>query len=1265
MRLTEKEEAAVRRNFGIVPLETAEGLAALEYGLAQKLAQMVVMPGDAAKVAEVLGVVASPVHHDGSNERVAPAAADVGANDCVISAGNEPGASDCVVSAGNGSGAGSDDLIAIIGLSGRYPQAETLEEFWDNLKIGRDCIVEVPKDRWDVASHFQPGRPMPGKTYGKWGGFLSSVDQFDSLFFNISPKEAEHMDPHERLFLETAALAIEDAGYTPDTLAAPEALKDNPVGVYAGVMWGDYQLHAVDEGVGSSATPHSFYWAVANRVSHFFNFSGPSFTVDTACSSSLTAIHLACAALQRGEISVAIAGGGNLALHPHKYNLVSDLQMLSADGRCRSFGAGGDGYVPGEGGGVVLLKSLSRARADGDHIYAIIRGSALNHGGKTSGFTVPNPKRQAPLIQEAFRFVGVHPRHMGYVEAHGTGTIVGDPIEVTSLSNAFAQSERQYCPIGSVKSNIGHLEAASGIAGLTKVLLQMKHRMLAPSIHSSKPNPYIDLRNSPYHVQQVLAEWRRHTIDGVEITRLAGISSFGAGGANAHLIVEEYCETDASPASGRQVLIVLSAKKDISLKATAAKLADFLESHPDTSLDDVAYTLQIGRVAMDVRLAIIADQVSQVVDRLRAYVRGEVSGESASGLFSGTRGDWKGEADQATVRWTTERDLPCLAAAWVGGFGVDGEFLHDRGVRKRLSLPGYSFHRQRYWINKAANARAGAGTVASLHPLLDAHVSTLEEQTFRKTIRPQEFFLRDHRLGDNRIVPAVAYLEMALQASRLASVRSRVVALYDVSWMKPIVVNEGSETMLVGLVPERGAVRFEIYPSPGEPRDVHSRGLVQLAEAAESDRTAPVPLEGGLGLKSVMSRCRRVSREAIEALFAQMGFAFGPTYQVFDTLYSNADEALARLRPPQQSDRDAKAYVLHPSLLDGAVRTALGIDGFSASVPGIQVPVGLRRIDIVLAVDGDCFAYAKRSSVIPVQADQRAYDILVLDPNGRMLVRIEGLVIQPAPQLSLSLKKSRSVSKVMDPAPVRATAQPTKMPSALPEEARTEVSGSGATGVTKQVLQAAVTALLVDLISKVTNLATDLIDPKAPHESYGIDSVMIRSLNESLERTFGELPKTLFIEYLEIQSLVEYLVENHPDGARSLIVLSAISPARSPALPTAVAAPTDTACGSPERMVDLLFTSLKAVLGSASQDCTRTTPLAAWPLDPVSACMLVARQDREEVEGLSPSALYRFQTLQEWAASLTFKQQAAVRAQPVGTEKPRTHRFVGTSSGPA
>ncbi|MCP4993013.1 MAG: polyketide synthase, partial [Gammaproteobacteria bacterium] len=306
-------------------------------------------------------------------------------------------------------------------------------------------------------------------------------------------------------------------------------------------MWGEYQLYGQDQ-----LSLSSSYASIANRVSYYLNLHGPSLAVDTMCSSSLTSIHLACESIKRGECVAALAGGVNVSIHPNKYLQLSQGKFAASDGRCRSFGEGGDGYVPGEGVGAVLLKPLSQAQADGDQIYGVIKGSSLNHGGKTHGYTVPNPKAQGQLIAETLQKSGVRPESISYVEAHGTGTALGDPIEIRGLSQAFTddQPEGHDCAIGSVKSNIGHLESAAGIAGLTKVLLQMKYQQLVPSLHSESLNPHIDFEATPFQVQRELAAWERPVIevDGVqrEYPRRAGLSSFGAGGANAHLIVEEH-----------------------------------------------------------------------------------------------------------------------------------------------------------------------------------------------------------------------------------------------------------------------------------------------------------------------------------------------------------------------------------------------------------------------------------------------------------------------------------------------------------------------------------------------------------------------------------------------------------------------------------------------------------------------------------------------------------------------------------------------------
>ncbi len=423
------------------------------------------------------------------------------------------------------------------------------------------------------------------------------------------------MDPQERLFLQTAWHALEDAGYARSQLLAwlrPEEREN--VGVFAGVTHNSYQVLGV---LRNRRTPtrvdHSGEWSLANRVSYYFNFRGPSLPVDTACSASLSAIHLACESLQNGGCHLALAGGVNLHLDESKFASACSLGILSPTGLCRSFGAEADGYVPGEGVGVVILKPLDRAEQDGDHIYGVIKASAINHGGRTNGFNVPNPAAQAAIISKTLHQADLDPRTISYIEAHGTGTALGDPIEVDGLTRAFAEAVRrrtgggstipvQWCALGSVKSNIGHLEAAAGIAGLIKVLLQIQHGKLTASLHSQPGNPDIDFSKTPFRVQSELGEWVRPVVDGEVAPRRAGISSFGAGGSNAHLIVEEYkgrpTTHDRTRTSAAPVIVVLSARSDSQLRTMAARLRDYLSfENPELSeaIDSIAYTLQAGR----------------------------------------------------------------------------------------------------------------------------------------------------------------------------------------------------------------------------------------------------------------------------------------------------------------------------------------------------------------------------------------------------------------------------------------------------------------------------------------------------------------------------------------------------------------------------------------------------------------------------------------------------------------------------------------------
>lgn len=425
-----------------------------------------------------------------------------------------------------------DEPVAIVGLACRLPGAPSPEAFFALLRDGVDAIREVPSDRWSLDDHYDADPSVPGKTSTRWGGFLDDVASFDAAFFGIPPREAAQIDPQQRLALELSWEALEDAGI------APTSLKDTRTGVFFGAMWSDYAKLAVPNA--DAIAPHTATGQdlsiVPARVSYTLGLAGPSLAVNTACSSSLVAIHLACQSLLRGECRAALAGGVNLMLSPESTVAMSKFGAMAPDGRSKAFDARANGYVRGEGGGVIVLKRLSDALADGDHVYCVVRGSAMNNDGFSNGLTAPSPRAQEGVLADACAAAGVEPGDLQYVEAHGTGTMLGDPIEAGALGAVLGVNRPEGSPLrlGSVKTNIGHLEAAAGIAGLLKVVLAMKHGSFVPNLHFERPNPHIAFDALGLRVQTEVAPW---TPENGRL--LAGVSSFGFGGTNCHVIVEK------------------------------------------------------------------------------------------------------------------------------------------------------------------------------------------------------------------------------------------------------------------------------------------------------------------------------------------------------------------------------------------------------------------------------------------------------------------------------------------------------------------------------------------------------------------------------------------------------------------------------------------------------------------------------------------------------------------------------------------------------
>ncbi len=803
--------------------------------------------------------------------------------------------------------------IAIVGLSGRYPESRDLDAFWRSLRDGKDCIVEVPASRWDWHDYYSEDRSQKGRHFSKWGGFIEGVDEFDARFFNVSPVEAELIDPQERLFLQHAWMAIEDAGYTRAALRIPND-NDLPgqVGVYAGVMYGEYQLLGAEaslEGqrMGFASNPAS----IANRVSYFLNLHGPSMVVDTMCSSSLTAIHLACQDLKLGRTALGIAGGVNITIHPNKYLMLSAGQFISGDGHCQSFGEGGDGYIPGEGVGVVVLKRLSEARRDGNPVYGVIRGSALSHGGKTNGYTVPNPQAQASAVRQALAEAGVDPRHISYIEAHGTGTKLGDPIEIAALGRVFRESTQDsgFCLIGSAKSNIGHAEAAAGIAGLTKVLLQLRHRQIVPSLHSARLNPHIDFAGSPFEVVQTLRTWERPIVDGRALPRIAGISSFGAGGANAHLIVqeydvEEYAEAQAALDTGIEQIVPLSARTPEQLRQKAQDLLAWLTPRSDTSLASLAYTLQVGREAMDERLALLVDSTAMLVDRLQRYLDG------ATGIDGAYAGQAKAHRDALSLltqdpdldatlgKWIADRKLPKLTELWAKGLDLDWHRFHAQRSPLLTGLPAYPFARQRHWVNVPVAQRKAQGAV--LHPLLHANTSDFDQQRYSATFVGDEFFL-----ADRRALRPAAVLEMvrAALADALPASAAAVLELRGIAWASPMPAIVGRAVHLALFDRQDGGhgtrLRFELHTaSVGDIADdiVIAQGIAEYTAVAP-----PAPLD-------------------------------------IAALHREAPQSLVDVTLPAALAAGSDAFALHPAVIDAALRAAAPLPG------GMPLALGTLRL---------------------------------------------------------------------------------------------------------------------------------------------------------------------------------------------------------------------------------------------------------------------------------------------------------------------------------
>jgi len=882
--------------------------------------------------------------------------------------------------------AGAAD-IAIIGMSGRFPGADSTTAFWDNLKAGRNSVTEIPLSRWGSHDYFDPDRSAANKSYSKWAGLVDDIKGFDADFFNISPREALLMDPQQRLFFQEAWGAIEDAGY------APGSWSNSKCGVFVGCVTGDYLTHLRQQRMPADAYSLTGNTSsiLAARLSYFLNLKGPAVAVDTACSSSLVSVHMACESLLSGTCDVALAGGVMLYNTPELFVLASQLGMLSPDGLCKTFDERANGIVISESVGVVVLKPLAAAERDGDTIHAVIRASGINQDGKTPGITVPSAYAQTQLLADVYARAGINPRTIGYVEAHGTGTRLGDPIEFEALSAAFRQQtgDKQFCAIGSVKTNIGHAQVAAGITSLIKAVLCLRHRTLPPSLHLEQPNRHIDFADSPFFTLDRLQPW---TAEAGQ-PRRACVSSLGFSGTNAHIVLEEYTpaapaldrprETDADVPGAR--LAVLSARTGERLQASAERLLHWLESAaPLPAFRDVLHTLQNGRDPMPARLALVCDSLEQLAQGLRRFLQG---GADRQQVFAGDEpGEQERQAAQAELAALTQPTPGDLARLWVAGAALQWALFSPREAVRRVPLPTYAFAATPYW---AVGAPLVASEPAALHPILSRRSTGTSQPGFSHRFDGDEVYLKDHLVSGAPTLLGVSHLEMAIAAQRLAgegAVDGQLQQVQNVAWIKPVIVTDQPRQVQVDLEQTERGTAYRVSDGAGQ---LYSQGRVRWIPAPQQ-----VPR---LDLAAIKARCTEVwPAEDCYRIFDRNDLVYGPGLRTLETLYFNAAESLARLILPQALRHDLAAYTLHPSLMDGALQSLLGLLGDPSRDNRLYIPYALGEITVYAPLTATCHAYARvAGNHGSAQFAEKRFDIDLLSDDGQVLAALRSLSYRP------------------------------------------------------------------------------------------------------------------------------------------------------------------------------------------------------------------------------------------------------------------------------
>ncbi len=935
--------------------------------------------------------------------------------------------------------AGNNFEIAVIGMAGKFPKAADLNQYWYNLINGINCIDVFPdargKDWQDLCakslyarllSKNSPEQNTNGDNIFVKGGYLNEVDKFDAAFFKISPKEAMYMDPLQRIFLETVYEAMEDAGYGGQKLYGSKA------GVFAGKDHTHSTMYKYVTEPNEMQLTGNWAGILASRISYIFNFRGPSMVVDTACSSGLVAVYEACRAINNKECDLAIAGGIQVAILADKKGVPSSMEMVeSSDEHVRTFDKDASGTVWGEGAGVLILKPLDKAIADRDHIHAVIKGGAINNDGASSGITAPNAEAQKELLIKAWKEAKIDPETISYIETHGTGTKLGDPIEIKGITAAFEEftNKKQFCGIGSVKTNVGHLVAASGLASAIKVILALKNKEIPPSINFNSPNPYINFLHSPVYVNDRSRPW--DSMDG--LPRRAGVSAFGFSGTNCHVILEEAPAFAGGTSLPQNLpgILTISARNKNTLQELVKRYDEFLEQNPEADLGNICYTANTGRGHYNYRLALIVanlEDLKQKITRLKAAEPGEIR---EPGIFYGEykivpdhktdlaeneiteneRRRLNTTASQKLKEYIlTESDMrfsaeyPEFAAGlcrlYIRGADIAWDELYqDQGFRK-ISLPVYPLERIKCWA-PPNNAEISGIQMSSkpIHPLLHTLLADsldLKIYTTEFTVDKQ-WVLNEHRVLNYYIAPGTTYLEMARVAAE-AFYDNSPFELRDFLFVNPLVVDPGEKKEVQTIVKKESeylefVVATPVANSLGDKQwTIHARGKIYRVRSGEIARYDLAELKEKLD----------VERNRIEfpESTGTENIIIGPRWRNIISGAGKNGQALLQFKLPDEFVDDLHDYGIHPALMDQAA------DAFSQSIEGMRLPLMYKRMTVYGRMPASFYCYMRRKDQGTGNLETILLDATLMDESGQVFIEIEDYSLKKVKDRKLNIKKA-------------------------------------------------------------------------------------------------------------------------------------------------------------------------------------------------------------------------------------------------------------------